>query len=239
MISLNNICPHMQVAKGFLQTCPKIQQSLLGSTNSNFGEYPQDFLCFFVTYYYREIKQESSINRVSQKLQINFLDQFDRSSKSFDRSSKSFDQSNILKLEFSQRKFQISKFHFIHFTNEYSPTLYHYYNISLYIPIYTISYTYELYNMCQTFLMIYWLECINFRWLFCLCYFAIFMNKLTLFLKNKKLIISVLHTHLIYAYSWILLAMVKVVRIEPIGGTLVDGSGPCGLCSSYKQCVSI
>ena len=53
------------------------------------------------------------------------------------------------------------------------------------------------------------------------------MNILTLFLKNKKLIISVLNTHLIYAYSWILLAMVKVVRIEPIGGTLVDGSGPC------------
>ena len=53
------------------------------------------------------------------------------------------------------------------------------------------------------------------------------MNKLTLFLKNKKLIISVLNIHLIYAYSWILLAMVEVVRIEPIGGTLVDGSGPC------------
>ena len=142
--------------KGFYKLVPKIQPSLLGSTNSNFGEYPQDFLCFFVTYYYREIKQESSINRVSQKFQINFLDQFDRL-------SKSFDQSNILKLEFSQRKFQISKFHFIHFTNEYSPTLYHYYNISLYIPIYTTSYTYELYNMCQTFLMIYWLECINLR----------------------------------------------------------------------------
>ena len=28
MLSLNNICPHTQVAKGFLQTCPKIQPSL-------------------------------------------------------------------------------------------------------------------------------------------------------------------------------------------------------------------
>ena len=32
MLSLDNICPYKQVAKGFLQTCPKIQPSLLGST---------------------------------------------------------------------------------------------------------------------------------------------------------------------------------------------------------------
>ena len=32
--------------KGFFNLVPKIKPSLLGSTNSNFGEYPQDFLCF-------------------------------------------------------------------------------------------------------------------------------------------------------------------------------------------------
>ena len=47
MLSLDNICPHTQIAKGFLQTCPQDTTKLLGSTNSNFGEYPQDFLCFF------------------------------------------------------------------------------------------------------------------------------------------------------------------------------------------------
>ena len=46
-----------------------------------------------------------------------------------DRLNRSLDQSKILELEFSQRKFQNSNFHFIHFTNEYSPTLYHYYNM--------------------------------------------------------------------------------------------------------------
>ena len=47
MVSLDNICPPMQVAKGLLQIYP--QPSLLGSTNSNFGEYPQDFLYFLET----------------------------------------------------------------------------------------------------------------------------------------------------------------------------------------------
>ena len=40
MLSLDNICSHMQVVKGFLQTCLKIQPSLLSSTNGNFEEYP-------------------------------------------------------------------------------------------------------------------------------------------------------------------------------------------------------
>ena len=35
--------------KGFYKLVFKIQPSLLGSTNSNFGEYPQDFLCFLET----------------------------------------------------------------------------------------------------------------------------------------------------------------------------------------------
>ena len=34
---------------------PRIQPSLLDSINSNFGEYPQDFLCFFVIYYFGEM----------------------------------------------------------------------------------------------------------------------------------------------------------------------------------------
>ena len=67
---------------------------------------------------FRSIEQESSINRVRQKLQINFLDQFDRSNKISEKSK-------IIKLEFSQRKFQILKYNIIHFTNEYSLTLYH------------------------------------------------------------------------------------------------------------------
>ena len=47
MLSLNNICPHTQVAKDLLQTCPQDTAKLLASTNSNYGEYPHDFLCFF------------------------------------------------------------------------------------------------------------------------------------------------------------------------------------------------
>ena len=39
-IILRNICLHTQVAKGFLQTCPQDTTKLLGSTNSNFEEYP-------------------------------------------------------------------------------------------------------------------------------------------------------------------------------------------------------
>ena len=31
-------------------------------------------------------------------------------------------------------------FHFIHFTNEYFPTLYHYYNLFLYVPVYIYIY---------------------------------------------------------------------------------------------------
>ena len=37
------------------------------------------------------------------------------------------------KFRISVRKFHNLNFHFIHFINEYSPTLYHYYNLSLYI----------------------------------------------------------------------------------------------------------
>jgi len=54
MLSLDNISPHSQVAKGFYKLVPRIQPNLLGSTNSNFEEYPQDFLCFFVSYYFGE-----------------------------------------------------------------------------------------------------------------------------------------------------------------------------------------
>ena len=43
----------------------------------------------------------------------------------------------IWNLNFYKENFNTRMFHFIHFTNEYSPTLYHYYNLSLYIPIYT------------------------------------------------------------------------------------------------------
>ena len=49
MLSLDNIYPHMQVAKGFLQLVHRIQPSLLDFTDSNFGKYPQDFLCFLET----------------------------------------------------------------------------------------------------------------------------------------------------------------------------------------------
>ena len=46
MLSLNNICSRTQIAKGLLQTCLQDTTKLSGSTNSNFGEYTQDFLCF-------------------------------------------------------------------------------------------------------------------------------------------------------------------------------------------------
>ena len=46
MLFLNNICPHTQVAKGLLQIFSQDTTNLLGSTNSNFGENSQDFLCF-------------------------------------------------------------------------------------------------------------------------------------------------------------------------------------------------
>ena len=36
------------------QICPQDTTKLLGSTDSNFGEWPQDFLCIFITYYFRE-----------------------------------------------------------------------------------------------------------------------------------------------------------------------------------------
>ena len=51
MLSLENICPHTQVAKGFLQLIPRIQLSLFGSTNINFEEYPQDFFQMNINLY--------------------------------------------------------------------------------------------------------------------------------------------------------------------------------------------
>ena len=39
-------------------------------------------------------------------------------------------------LNFHKENSNTLMFHFIHFTNEYSLTLYHYYNLLLYIPIY-------------------------------------------------------------------------------------------------------
>ena len=79
---------------------------------------------------FRSINQESNSDQILWKLQDYFLQHFDQS-------NRSLDWSKFLELEFSQRKFQNSNFRFIHFTNEYSPTLYHYYNISMYILIYT------------------------------------------------------------------------------------------------------
>ena len=40
--------------KGYHKYVLKIQTSLLGSSNRNFGEYPQDFLCFLETVFGRE-----------------------------------------------------------------------------------------------------------------------------------------------------------------------------------------
>ena len=59
MLSLDNICPHTQVVEGFLQIFPQDTTKFIGSINSNFGEYPQDFLCFFVTYYFGEYPQNT------------------------------------------------------------------------------------------------------------------------------------------------------------------------------------
>ena len=42
----------------------------------------------------------------------------------------------IWNLNFHKENSNTQIFHFIHLTNEYSPTLYHYYNLSLYIYIY-------------------------------------------------------------------------------------------------------
>ena len=54
MLSLDNICPHPIVAKWLSQTCPQDTTKLLGSTNSNFGKYPHDFLCFLEIDFWRE-----------------------------------------------------------------------------------------------------------------------------------------------------------------------------------------
>ena len=42
----------------------------------------------------------------------------------------------VWNLNFHKENSNTLMFHFIHFTNEYSLTLYHYYNLLLYIPIY-------------------------------------------------------------------------------------------------------
>ena len=42
---------------------------------------------------------------------------------------------------FTQKNSSTQIFHFIHFTNEYSPTLYHYYNLSLCVYIYIYIHT--------------------------------------------------------------------------------------------------
>ena len=47
MLSLANICPYKQVAKGFLQTCPQDTTKFIGFYNSNFREYSQNFLFFY------------------------------------------------------------------------------------------------------------------------------------------------------------------------------------------------
>ena len=52
MLSLDNICPIRKLLKSFYKLIPRIQLTLLGSTNSNFGEYRQVLLCFIVTYYF-------------------------------------------------------------------------------------------------------------------------------------------------------------------------------------------
>ena len=71
-----------------------------------------------------------------------------------------------IELEFSQRKFQYSNFHkensstrifhFTHFTNEYSSTPYHYYNLSLciYIYIYIHTHTHTTYGCCHSQLLV-------------------------------------------------------------------------------------
>ena len=61
-----------------------------------------------------------------------------------------------LNLNFHPKNSSTHIFHFIHFTNEYSPTLYHYYNLSLYIYIYTHDIPLQLahdLNFQQTYLM--------------------------------------------------------------------------------------
>ena len=89
------------------------------------------------------MEQESNTNQNNLRLQDNFPHHFDQL-------SNSFDQSNILNFKFLLRKFQNLNFHFIHLTKEYSPTLYHYYNLSIYIPIYTTMSPYNLYTHKKT-----------------------------------------------------------------------------------------
>ena len=44
--------PHTIVAKGLSQICPQDKTKMLGSTDSNSREWPQNFLCFSLTYYF-------------------------------------------------------------------------------------------------------------------------------------------------------------------------------------------
>ena len=162
-----------------------IQPSLLGCTNSNFGEYLQNFLCFFIFYFQLTIglylferhqwrikmfhitvykawnlfkrsdqlleilqkfsftsldrsREESSIDRklfsidqTRQRLQDNFLQHFDRL-------TKSFNLSNILNFEFSFRKFQNLNFNFRNNILKIQ--------ISLLQPIHVYTYIYNIYH---------------------------------------------------------------------------------------------
>ena len=47
--------PPTIVVKGLSQICLHDTTKMFGSTDSNSGEWPQDFLCFSLTYYFIEL----------------------------------------------------------------------------------------------------------------------------------------------------------------------------------------
>ena len=51
MLSLDNICPHSQVAKGFLQTCPQDTTKFIGFYKQQFWRIPIGFLVFIESYF--------------------------------------------------------------------------------------------------------------------------------------------------------------------------------------------
>ena len=134
----------------------------MGSTNSNFRKYPQDFLCFLETNFW-EGKSSYQVN-ISHYLYPNDYNPsigifsfnmyllvkrpfgYISNMKCYVISIHTFLYMcvcvcvyiyiYIWNLNFYKENFSIRIFHFIHFTNEYSPTLYHYYNLSLFIYIY-------------------------------------------------------------------------------------------------------
>ena len=139
MFSLDNICPsHTFVVKGLSQICPQDITKMLGSIDSNSGEWPQDFLCF-LCYFSSEHKplfipiglcfMKRHVWRVSYFF-IKRLTKIETFSNFLNNHQKILENSIF---EFSLRKFQNLNFHFM---KPYSP------NSNIIITTYSCIYLY-------------------------------------------------------------------------------------------------